>query len=158
MHQPEVALLDEVDERQPRRLILLGDRHDETQVGLHELTLGLLAPASSAAQLTPAGRRDVPAAGLNGLDRRSACFDRLRQADLIVLGEQGVLTDVSQVQTNEILVISWLNAIIGHGGSLSSGPDRVGVVPPLGIPGWTLLNHIGPPPRNPMKGAYHRPT
>jgi hypothetical protein len=125
VHQAEVALLDEVDQRQPRRLVLLGDRHDETQVGLHQLALGLLAPASSAAQLTPARRRDVAATGVQHLEGLLACFDRLRQADLIVLGEQGALTDVDQIQTNEILIIA-LNAISSHGGSLLERPGSGG--------------------------------
>ena len=45
-----------------------------------------------------------------------------------------VLTDVGQIQTNEILVIAF-NAIIGHGGSSLSGPNRVDVVAPPGFPG-----------------------
>ena len=60
VHQPEVAVLDEVEQRQPRCLILLGDRDDETQVGLDELALGLLAVPGGAAQFTSAGRRDRP--------------------------------------------------------------------------------------------------
>ena len=41
--EAEVALLDEVEQRQARGLVLLGDRHDEAEVRLHEQQLGLLA-------------------------------------------------------------------------------------------------------------------
>ena len=43
VHQAEVALLDEVEERQARRLVLLGDRDDQPQVRLHEGPLGVVA-------------------------------------------------------------------------------------------------------------------
>src|SRR3954453_23439131 len=36
MDQAEVALLDEIQQRKPRRLVLLGDGDDETEVGLDE--------------------------------------------------------------------------------------------------------------------------
>jgi hypothetical protein len=62
VHQAEVALLDQVEQRQPGCRVLLGDRHDETNVGLHELTLRLPAQASRTAQLTPTRLREVPAA------------------------------------------------------------------------------------------------
>ena len=51
VHQAEVALLDEVEQRQARRLVLLGDRHDQAQVRLHERALGVLAVAERPAQL-----------------------------------------------------------------------------------------------------------
>ena len=43
--QPEVALLDEVEQRHPATDVALGDRHDEAQVGLGELAAGELAVA-----------------------------------------------------------------------------------------------------------------
>jgi hypothetical protein len=43
VHEAEVALLDEVEQRQTGGLVLLRDRHDESQVGLNEGPLGLLA-------------------------------------------------------------------------------------------------------------------
>ena len=42
-HEPEVPLLDEVEEREPSVAVTLGDRHDEAQVGLDERVLRLLA-------------------------------------------------------------------------------------------------------------------
>ena len=69
------------------------------------------------------GGGDVLAAGVERLDRLLARLDRLRQPDLVVLGQQRVLTDVGQVQTNEVFVIAF-DAIFGHGGSFV--PSRHG--------------------------------
>ena len=40
-HQAEVALLDQVEEQHPPADVALGDRHDQAQVGLGQLLLGL---------------------------------------------------------------------------------------------------------------------
>ena len=117
MHQAEVALLDQVEQGQAGRLVLLGDRHDEPQVRLHELTLGLFALAGDAAQLALLGRGDFLAAGVERFDRLFARFDRFGQPDLVVLGEQRVLTDIGQVQAHKVFVVS-IDAIFGHDGSL----------------------------------------
>ena len=53
--QAEVAFLNEVEERQARRLVLLGDRHDQPEVGLDERALGGLTLADELAELTLAG-------------------------------------------------------------------------------------------------------
>ena len=42
-HQPEVALLDQVEQLHAAAGVTLGDRHDQAQVGLGELALGALA-------------------------------------------------------------------------------------------------------------------
>ena len=63
VHQAEVALLDEVEQRQARRLVLLGDRDHEAQVGLHERALGVVALADGARELALAGGGEIlPAA------------------------------------------------------------------------------------------------
>ena len=62
VHQAEVALLDEVEQRQAGGLVLLGDRDDEPQVRLDERALGVLAFARRAPQLALAGGGDVLAA------------------------------------------------------------------------------------------------
>ena len=121
VHQPEVALLDEVEQGQPGRLVLLGDGDDEAQVGLHELALGLLAVAGRATQLAATRRRRILAAVVERLDGLLARLDRLGQADLVILGQQGVLANVGEIQPNEIFVIA-VNAIFGHHGSLSYQP------------------------------------
>ena len=41
LHQADVALLDKVEQRQIAAEIALGHRHDEPEVGLHQLALGL---------------------------------------------------------------------------------------------------------------------
>ena len=68
---------------------------------------------------------DLLAAGVEGLDRLLARFDRLGETDLVVLGQQRVLPDVGEVETNEVFVIA-INAIFGHGGSFV--PSRRGPV------------------------------
>ena len=74
--QAEVALLDQVEQRQPDGLVLLGDGHHQAQVGLDERVGRLLGLADDAAQRPPPGgrRRCRPAssaracgAGLDGL-------------------------------------------------------------------------------------------
>jgi len=117
VHEPEVALLDEVEEGETRGLILLGDRHHQSEVGLHELPLGLFALASDATQFALAGGGDCFAAGVELLDRLLARLDRLGQTDLVVLGEQGVLTDIGQIQPDEVFIIS-VDTIFGHSDSL----------------------------------------
>ena len=116
VHQAEVALLDQVEQRQARRLVLLGDRHHETQVRLHELALGLLALTGGAAQFALLGGGDLLAAGVERLDRLLAAFDRFREPDLVVLREQRVLTDIGQIQADQVFVVSF-DTIFGHGGS-----------------------------------------
>ena len=106
VHQAEVALLDQVQQRQARRLILLRDRHDQTQVRLDEGLLGLLTLHHGSTQLALL-RRGEALGRLGHLGLRSPpALDGLGQADLVVLGQQGVLPDVGQVQPDEILVVA----------------------------------------------------
>ena len=112
VHQPEVALLDQVEQRQAGRLVLLGDRHHEAQVRLDELALGLLALAGGAAQLTLLGRGEL-LARVELCDRFVAGFDGFRETYLVVFGEQRVLPDVGQVETDEVFVVT-VDAIFGH--------------------------------------------
>ena len=60
VHQAEVALLDEVEQRQSGRLVLLGDRHDEAQVRLHERALGVVADADALAAVRASWWRSDP--------------------------------------------------------------------------------------------------
>ena len=113
VHQAEVALLDQVEQRQARGLVLLGDRHDEAQVGLHEGALGGLALAGGAAQLALAGRGDVLAPGVELGASLVAGLDGLGQTHLVVLGQQRVLTDVREVQADEVFLVA-LDALLGH--------------------------------------------
>ena len=113
VHQAEVALLDEIEQGQSRRLVLLGDRHDQAQVRLDELALGLFALAGGAAQFALACRCDGLAALVERGDRLVARLDRLRESYLVLLGEQGVLPDIGEVETDEVFVVSF-DAIFCH--------------------------------------------
>ena len=57
--------------------------------------------------------REVLAGRVEFRERLVAGFDRLRQPDLVVLGEQGVLPDVGEVETDEVFVVT-IDAIFGH--------------------------------------------
>ena len=63
VHQAEVALLDEVEQRQARGLVLLGDRHHQPEVGLDEGALGVLALPGDAPKLALLGRGELLAPG-----------------------------------------------------------------------------------------------
>ena len=56
---------------------------------------------------------ELLAAGVELVDRLLAGFDRFREPDLVVLGEQRVLPDVGEVQPDEVFVVA-LDAIFGH--------------------------------------------
>ncbi len=78
VHEAQVALLDEVEERQARRLVLLGNRDDEPQVRLHERALGVVTLARGAAQLPLLGGGEVLAGGEEVAARGVPAFDLLR--------------------------------------------------------------------------------
>ena len=103
--EAEVALLHEVEERHARRLVALGDRHDQAEVRLHELTLGVLALADQLLEVSLLGAGEALVDGLEGLARGLAGLDVLGEAGFVVLGQQLVPTDVFQIQANEVLVV-----------------------------------------------------
>ncbi len=114
VHQSEVALLDEVEKRQTRCLILLGNRDDEAQVRLHESALCDFTFFDEVAQLSLASWSEaLVVGGLGGFDSGLAGFDLFGESDLIVLGEERVLTDVGQIQADKIFFIT-VDAILGH--------------------------------------------
>ena len=73
-HQAEVALLDQVEQRQDPVHVALGDRDDEAQVGLDELALGV----------------------------HVAAFDAPGQRDLFHGAEQGHFAERLQIQAHRI--------------------------------------------------------
>jgi hypothetical protein len=75
-------------------LVLLGDRHHEPQVRLHERPFGDLAFPLRAAQLALAGGGETLGRAVELLPGRLAALDQLRQADFVILGEQWVLADI----------------------------------------------------------------
>ena len=102
VHQPEVALLDEVEQRQARRLVFLGDRHHQAEVRLNEGALGLQAPALLAAQIPAAVIGERAGGGLlEILAGRRPDLNLLREPDLVVLGQQRVLAEPGPPQTHQ---------------------------------------------------------
>ena len=114
VHEAEVALLDQVEQRQARRLVLLGDRHDEAQVRLHERALRRRRPDAAARRSSRflAGVSALPPPS-SSLARRVALLDLLREADLVVLGEQRVLPDVGEIEPDEIFFVA-LDTLLRH--------------------------------------------
>src|SRR5205085_838272 len=103
--QAEIALLNEVEQRHPRRLVALGDGDDEPEVRLDELPLGVLTRAYEPLEVTFLGPRQTLDDRLQRLAGGLAGLDVLREACLDVLGQQLVPTDVFQIQANEVLVV-----------------------------------------------------
>jgi hypothetical protein len=103
--QPEIPLLDEVKECQSRRPIALGDRDDQAQVRLHEDAPRRIAVPGPAAELTAACR--LRCRRIFELSARlGARFDALGQADLVVFSQQGMASDVGEIQMNEVRVVA----------------------------------------------------
>ena len=119
VHQAQVALLDEIQQRQPGGLILLGNRDDQPQVRLDEGALGVLATLQVALELTAAGRCKIvspvgqPGPGLDpGLNL-------LGEADLTLFGQQRILADVGEVQADEVFLVPF-DPLLGHPRTSSS--------------------------------------
>jgi hypothetical protein len=73
-NQAERALLDQVEERQPLVAVVLGDRHDQAQVGLDHVLLGLCV----------------------------AALDALRELDLLGRGQERHPADVAQEDLQQV--------------------------------------------------------
>ena len=97
----------------PGRLVLLRDRHHEPQVRLHERALRVVAQAGGAPQLALLRGRERLATAEQLLARRVALLDLLREADLVVLGEQRVLADVGEIEPDEIFFVA-LDTLLRH--------------------------------------------
>ena len=109
MHEAQVALLDQIQQRQLGGLVLLGDGHHEAKVGLDEGLGRLVAVADHPAQLPLAGRGRRLLLGQLGTGFPPG-LDGLSQASFVVLGEQRVLTDVVQVEADQVFL--WLSGVI----------------------------------------------
>src|SRR5579883_580331 len=105
VHEAEVPLLDQVEQGQAGRLVLLGDGDDQAEVGLHEGLLGLLTGEHGSPELPPLAARQALRSLLELLLGRAASLDGLGKPDLVVLGEQRVLADIGQVEPYEVLVV-----------------------------------------------------
>ena len=111
MDEPEIALLDEVEQRHIRRLVLLGDRHDQAQVGVDEGVVGTLPIAHQRPQVTALRRGDHRSRKL--VTGVPAHLDGPGQIGLVVLREQRITTDLVKVQPDEILIRT-LVAFLAH--------------------------------------------
>ena len=80
VHQAQVALLDQVEQRQLGGLVLLGDGDHQAQVGLDEGLGRLVAVADQAAQLPLAGRGDPLAPASSARASRPASMAWARRA------------------------------------------------------------------------------
>ena len=113
MHEAQVALLDEVQEGEARRLVLLGDGDDQAQVGLHEGALGADPLGVHPAQLALAALGQAVALGVQVDAGLVPGLDGLGQADLVILGQQRELTDIGEVQADEVFLVP-LDSLLGH--------------------------------------------
>src|SRR5207253_5761095 len=96
LHEADVPLLHEVEQRHPRPAIALGDGHDEPEVALNETLPRLGAGPNLRLEVVP------PRAGprmRSGQDRRrtSGGPDGHGQAALLLRAQQRVTTDVPQL-------------------------------------------------------------
>jgi len=80
LHEPDVAFLDEVEERELASEVTLGNGHDQAQVGLHELALGLAYHAIVLFDL-PQGRLQRLLSQADGRFELSDLLRRLSFAD-----------------------------------------------------------------------------
>ncbi len=112
MHQTQIAFLDQIQQRKAGGLVLLGDRHHQSQVGLHEGTFGVAALPGRAAQLALARGRHVNI-GFQLLGSLFALLNGLGQANFVLFGQQGILTDVCEVQPDEVLFVP-LDALLSQ--------------------------------------------
>jgi len=95
VHEPEVALLDEIQEGQTGGLVPLGNGDDQAQVGPYEAAGGVLPRTYLALELGAAILGDVVTGQFGGC--LTAQFGQFAQPDLLGAGQQPVLTDVVQV-------------------------------------------------------------
>ena len=98
-HQPEVALLDQVEQLHAPARIPLGDADDQSQVGLRQFALGPLAALHRSQQFSLVAFR---CAGVDLLGSRVTRLDQLRQTALVLGGEQIDLPDLTEVQPNRV--------------------------------------------------------
>ena len=127
VHKAKVAFLNEVEKRKTRGLILLRDRDNETEVGLHEGALCIVALFDRTFQFAFASNSE----GLGGVHfgaSGNTALDGLRQTNFVVLREQGVLANVSEIETNEILFVAFNTFLCHcHTSGLRPGESTMGV-------------------------------
>ena len=120
-HQPEVALLDEVEQRQAAGLVLAGDRHHEAEVGLDEAAPGVGRRGDVALELATARHRRCRTGRQLGLGG-AAVGEQLAEVDLVGGGEERDGADLVEVlaQQRPAGTAATLGAK-GHGGKVVAG-------------------------------------
>ncbi len=134
MHQAEVSLLDEVEQRESGRLVLLGDRDDEPEVRLDEGPLRLIAVPNRPTIFAPLGGGHVVAGLVHLGPGRDTALDLLGEPYLALLGQQGVLADIGEIQPDEVFLVPF-DPILRQSPPppLSEGP--LAVTPSIASPG-----------------------
>jgi hypothetical protein len=84
------------------------------------LTLCFFATASGSPQLSLLVSCEIFSTRLENLEGFFSGLDFLCETNFVVLREQDVLSDVGEVKTDEILVVS-VNSFLRHYGSLFGG-------------------------------------
>ena len=98
--QTEVALLDEVEQRNPRRPVPLRHGDDEAEIRLHELLGGPISVDDHLAEPTLVDGRRLRCQQLGG--RPTGAYP-LGQIALTLWGQQGVSPDFIEVSRDRIL-------------------------------------------------------
>ena len=105
LHRPdqaEVALLDQVQERQPVAGVALGQRDDQPQVGLQQVLLGPAAVGGQRLQVAALGRGQLGGRVAEQVVGVETGLDALGQLDLLLGVEQGDLADLVEVDPDQV--------------------------------------------------------
>ena len=116
LDQAQIALLDQVQEQHTAAHIALGDGHHQTQIGLGQLLLGLLAGLDLLFQLDHLRLRDGLAVRLGLRHTRlglAAGGHNGGQLHLLIGGQQGHLADLLQVHTHGIVNVEAVHQRVG---------------------------------------------
>jgi hypothetical protein len=108
VNEAQIPLLHEVQEWHIRRLVLLGDRYDQSKVGIDKRLSRLFGFPDLLAQFAPIARRQLgPFAGLEVAPCLAARLDALSQPDFVLLGQERVPANLIQIEPDKILVATF---------------------------------------------------
>ena len=116
LDQAQIALLDQIQKQHTAAHIALGDGHHQTQIGLGQLLLGLLAGLDLLFQLGHLRLRDGLAVRLGLRHTRlglAAGGHNGGQLHLLIGGQQGHLADLLQVHTHGIVNVEAVHQRVG---------------------------------------------
>src|SRR5215470_752487 len=120
-NEPEVALLDEVEQRHAASGVALGQADHQPQIGLEQVPFGPLAVPYDGLQV---GELDVGQArrGVQHVPGEHARLDAFGQLDLLLCGQQRGAADAVEIHTNQVCSGS-LRIEIGFGRFFSVRQD-----------------------------------